>query len=414
MLAGAQIGYHFTDWIGLTAFFDYNRAISASATPASPTRSRSAARPPSRNRLSLPSAGRLQRTRSVASATWRASRPRSSRCAASSRSSRRCSSTPTSTCFGGVAFAGVEERSELLAGRDQRPCSGPGESARRRPRGRHLCRDASSCASRMAHCAHLRRRVCPCTSPTSWALTLEYRAFPFKWNTSGTDEGGQQRSRQPDNSGEFPGRQDQLSRPHLPLQPDVQDRTGLLPALPGPDHRVSQCARWALCRLKRAGERSSARFGSGSRRTHGAGRRRCTSSGAAARPFASSAYAVRKRRPALPGPLTSHRRVKPSRMRALVRMLSSAPQEPLSARARPPGSPGQTRHRPRGSAPPRSRPAGTGTTVSSTPSPVALLELGQELHLARRIALVFRVHRPHEGPARWPTPRRQGAPAPAS
>ena len=36
------------------------------------------------------------------------------------------------------------------------------------------------------------------------ALTLEYRAFPFKWNTSGTDEGGQNKDRQPDNSGEFP------------------------------------------------------------------------------------------------------------------------------------------------------------------------------------------------------------------
>jgi hypothetical protein len=36
------------------------------------------------------------------------------------------------------------------------------------------------------------------------ALTLEYRAFPFKWNTSGTDEGGQNKERQADNSGEFP------------------------------------------------------------------------------------------------------------------------------------------------------------------------------------------------------------------
>ena len=36
------------------------------------------------------------------------------------------------------------------------------------------------------------------------ALTLEWRAFPFKWNTSGTDEGGQNKDREADNSGEFP------------------------------------------------------------------------------------------------------------------------------------------------------------------------------------------------------------------
>ncbi|HEX6240136.1 MAG TPA: hypothetical protein VFZ61_04560, partial [Polyangiales bacterium] len=36
------------------------------------------------------------------------------------------------------------------------------------------------------------------------AMTLEWRAFPFKWNTSGTDEGGTGKNRQPDNSGEFP------------------------------------------------------------------------------------------------------------------------------------------------------------------------------------------------------------------
>jgi opacity protein-like surface antigen len=36
------------------------------------------------------------------------------------------------------------------------------------------------------------------------AMTLEYRAFPFKWNTSGTDEGGRNKKRQLDASGEFP------------------------------------------------------------------------------------------------------------------------------------------------------------------------------------------------------------------
>ena len=34
MFVGAQIGYHFTDWIGLTAFFDYNTVKSGIATPA--------------------------------------------------------------------------------------------------------------------------------------------------------------------------------------------------------------------------------------------------------------------------------------------------------------------------------------------------------------------------------------------
>ena len=38
------------------------------------------------------------------------------------------------------------------------------------------------------------------------AMTLEYRAFPFRYNTSGTDEGGLNKQRKPDTGGEFPDR----------------------------------------------------------------------------------------------------------------------------------------------------------------------------------------------------------------
>jgi hypothetical protein len=36
------------------------------------------------------------------------------------------------------------------------------------------------------------------------AMTIEYRAFPFKWNTSGTDEGGMSKNRTADANGPFP------------------------------------------------------------------------------------------------------------------------------------------------------------------------------------------------------------------
>ena len=104
--------------------------------------------------------------------------------------------------FGGVAFAGIEERADV----DERT----GETAaqaRAHDDTRAAC-DASTAQSRarLAHGdrADLRRGSLACTSPTILALTLEYRAFPFKWNTSGTDEGGLNKNREADNSGEFP------------------------------------------------------------------------------------------------------------------------------------------------------------------------------------------------------------------
>ena len=46
MLAGVQIGYHFTDWLGLTAFFDYNLVTSGIEHRPDGSDHRRTARPP--------------------------------------------------------------------------------------------------------------------------------------------------------------------------------------------------------------------------------------------------------------------------------------------------------------------------------------------------------------------------------
>jgi len=103
--------------------------------------------------------------------------------------------------FGGVAFAGVTERADVTgAAADQ--CTQRGLYGT--PTGRTFCENTQGKeASRMA------------IAPTFgvglsmyftdyMALTLEYRAFPFKYNTSGTDEGGRAKNRSLDDSGTFP------------------------------------------------------------------------------------------------------------------------------------------------------------------------------------------------------------------
>ena len=102
--------------------------------------------------------------------------------------------------FGGVAFAGVTERADVVGPR------------------------AAQCTDKLAYamggrsaCEGTQKAETPrmAIAPTFGvglsmyftdylALTLEYRAFPFKYNTSGTDEGGLNKNRALDASGTFP------------------------------------------------------------------------------------------------------------------------------------------------------------------------------------------------------------------
>lgn len=210
MLVGAQIAYHFTDWLGLTAFFDYGLSLETGLTEQVEKRGQTT----ERNRLSLPSPqgfsdqiGRINYLAGV-QATFIPLRGKLSLFQA-------LFVDTDFYLFGGVAFAGVTERANVL--RDATgytPCNNPNFSNPALvPQAMAACIDTQDDqTSRMA------------IAPTFGvglslyfteflAMTLEWRAFPFAWNRSGTDEGGMNEKRQLDKNGEFPdGQIDEADR----------------------------------------------------------------------------------------------------------------------------------------------------------------------------------------------------------
>jgi hypothetical protein len=117
--------------------------------------------------------------------------------------------------FAGAAFANVEERADVTDGR----CT---------PERFRMAREQGTGAFNTANQACLntqgQRTTRLAIAPTFGvglsmyltdylAMTFEWRAFPFKWNTSGTDEGGLNQGRDPDKNGPFPdGRIDDADR----------------------------------------------------------------------------------------------------------------------------------------------------------------------------------------------------------
>jgi outer membrane beta-barrel protein len=193
LMAGIQLGYHLTDWLGIQGFFNYTYyPLDTDLTDQISERGQST----EYNRLSLPTTegfknqiGQLQYLAGV-QATFIPLRGKLAMFQA-------LFVDTDFYIFAGAAFAGVEERANVTDDR----CSVTtwADPARRQP-----CIDSQKArASRVA--------IAPTFGVglslyfTDYlAMTLEYRAFPFKWNTSGTDEGGQNRSRKPDDGGEFP------------------------------------------------------------------------------------------------------------------------------------------------------------------------------------------------------------------
>jgi len=197
MMAGLQAGYHFTDWLGIQAFFNYATfSLDTDLTDQIGKRGQST----ENNRLSLPTAkgfkdqiGRINYLAGL-QATFIPLRGKLAMFQA-------LFVDTDFYLFGGVAFAGVTERADVTgAAADQ--CTQRGLYGT--PTGRTFCENTQGKeASRMA------------IAPTFgvglsmyftdyMALTLEYRAFPFKYNTSGTDEGGRAKNRSLDDSGTFP------------------------------------------------------------------------------------------------------------------------------------------------------------------------------------------------------------------
>lgn len=201
ILAGVQIGYHFTDWLGLHAFFDYNiYSIDTGLTDQIAKRGQTT----DRNRLSLPSNERFpdqigqMKFLAGVQATFIPLRGKLSLFQA-------LFVDTDFYIFGGAAFASLEERANVTDGRCDVESPDFG--------------DGSAClASQTARASRMQ------VAPTFGAglslyltnfmgLTLEYRAFPFKWNNSGTDEGGLSKNRRPDKNGEFPdGKIDEADR----------------------------------------------------------------------------------------------------------------------------------------------------------------------------------------------------------
>jgi outer membrane beta-barrel protein len=193
LLAGIQLGYHFTDWLGLQAFFHYNTfPINTDLTEQITKRGQST----EFNRLSLPTKegfenqiGELKYMAGV-QATFVPLRGKLALFQA-------LFVDTDFYIFGGAAFVGVTERKDVPDGR--------------------LCTDKMIYAANPGPCNDTqgfdtsRIAIAPTFGVglslyfTDYvAMTLEYRAFPFRWNTSGTDEGGTNKQRQPDNDGEFP------------------------------------------------------------------------------------------------------------------------------------------------------------------------------------------------------------------
>jgi outer membrane beta-barrel protein len=191
LLAGLQIGYHFTDWLGLQAFFNYNTyALPTDLTDQIGKIGQST----EFNRLSLPSKekfkrqiGQLQYMAGV-QATFIPLRGKLALFQA-------LFVDTDFYIFAGAAFVGVQERPDVKT-----TICKKGE----------MNYNLQSCIGTQKNSA-TRMAIAPTFGVglslyfTDYlAMTLEYRAFPFRYNTSGTDEGGLNKQRKADTGGEFP------------------------------------------------------------------------------------------------------------------------------------------------------------------------------------------------------------------
>jgi outer membrane beta-barrel protein len=199
MFVGAQIGYHFTDWLGIHAFFDYGIGLDTDLTKQVQDRGQRT----DYNALSLPNPrqfseqiGQIKFLTGI-QATFIPLRGKLALFQAAFVDT-------DFYLFGGVAFANVQERADVTSA----VCS-PTTLREARADGDFNSADGDCIATQTR--SNTRLALAPTFGVglsmyfTDYlAMTLEYRAFPFKWNTSGTDEGGLGKNRLPDSSGAFP------------------------------------------------------------------------------------------------------------------------------------------------------------------------------------------------------------------
>lgn len=191
IFTGVQIGYHFTDWLGLNVFGAYGAlSIDTNLTDQIKDHGQTT----ERNQLSLPDAGefpdqigRLKYLTGV-QATFIPFRGKLALFQA-------LFIDTDLYLFGGLAMAGVEERADV----EPNVCAGTTPSA--------ACLDSQTDRASRVQLAPTFGVGLSMYLTDYMGLTFEYRAFPFKWNTSGTDEGGANKDRKSDDSGEFPDEQ---------------------------------------------------------------------------------------------------------------------------------------------------------------------------------------------------------------
>jgi outer membrane beta-barrel protein len=195
ILAGLQFGYHFTDWIGLQLFFHYDvYPLDTDLTDQIKARGQST----EFNRLSLPSkegfAKQIGHLNFItgAQATFIPLRGKLALFQAAFVDT-------DFYIFLGAALASVEERADVK-NPAARACTDPA-LYRANPM---VCESTQTQRSSRMQLAPTFGVGLSLYFTDYVAMTLEWRAFPFKWNTSGTDEGGTGKNRQPKSDGEFP------------------------------------------------------------------------------------------------------------------------------------------------------------------------------------------------------------------
>ncbi|HEX5658707.1 MAG TPA: outer membrane beta-barrel domain-containing protein [Polyangiales bacterium] len=203
LFVGAQIGYHFTDWLGIHAFFDYGLPLDTNLTDQVTSRGQRT----DYNALSLPDpknfnkqTGQIKFLTGI-QATFIPLRGKLALFQAAFVDT-------DFYIFGGVAFANVQERKDVGGSLTTGPCN---PVTLRAARANDEFPDADDACKATQTQSTTRLALAPTFGVglsmyfTDYlAMTLEYRAFPFKWNTSGTDEGGLGKNREPDSSGAFP------------------------------------------------------------------------------------------------------------------------------------------------------------------------------------------------------------------
>ena len=205
MFFGAQVGYHFTDWLGVHAFFDYGASLDTNLTK----QVQKTGQRTDYNALSLPNpanfdkqVGQLKFLTGI-QATFIPLRGKLSLFQA-------WFVDTDFYVFGGAAFASVAERANVNTGANATTCA-PQTFRDARAQSDTMFNSVNTACKDTQTARATRLAIAPTFGVglslylTSYlAMTIEYRAFPFKWNTSGTDEGGLNKDRKSDSSGPFP------------------------------------------------------------------------------------------------------------------------------------------------------------------------------------------------------------------